>query len=46
MITTVCSGGKSFTVAKILDASPERNDILSDDIELSWALRFAEAIDD
>jgi len=29
----------------MLDAPPEREDVLTDDIELSWALRFAEAIE-
>jgi len=38
--------GKFFTVAKVSDAPPERNNILSDDVELSCALRFAEAIED
>ena len=30
----------------MLDVPPERDDVLSDDVELSCALRFAEAIED
>src|SRR6266699_852808 len=29
IITKVCSGGKSFTVAKMSDASPDKKEILS-----------------
>ena len=45
MTTTVWLDGKSLTVSKMLAASPERKDNLSDDIRFKFALFLADTID-